>query len=57
MATGNMGNYNDGNVTNKYNVTAFYKSTVILPCHLKLITKPVWLHNHLVLTSKVNHGH
>ena len=55
MDTGNMSTYSDGNVTNKYNITAVYKSTVILPCHLKHnTTKPVWLQNHLILNSKVN---
>ena len=54
MDTGNMSTYRDGNVTNKYNITTVYKSTVILPCYLKHDTKPVWLRNHLILNSKVN---
>ena len=41
-----------GNVPNEYRINAVYKSTVILPCHLKLNTKPVWFHNQSRLDLK-----
>ena len=49
----NTSTYNDGNAT--YYINAIFKSTVILPCHLKLNhSKPTWLQNQLALASKVH---
>ena len=48
----NTSTYNDGNAT--HDINAIFKSTVILPCHLKLNhSKPTWLQHKLALDSKV----
>ena len=52
MDGGNTSNYDDGNIRN-YNINAVYKSTVVLPCHVKMNTNPIWLQNQLELNSKV----